>query len=287
MQTKTGTQGRCIFCGRPGLSKEHIFGDWLKYHIPLDMLQHTLVHHDGLDRLRRETTHNGDLFSRKVRVVCRKCNSGWMSKIQNDGKSVLVPLMRGDTPIIDRPAQLKLATWLTMVTMTAQYIRWEARSIPPSEFRAFYEKPSPINGWLILFGRFHPPTTIIPRAYRYQAFTFDGTMQLWVEPTKPPLQLQIPALEREVRHNAQSSLFVLNRFFAMTYCCPVEPIHIPTFVRRKYEVLPLARDNPAVIDTSGLIPINQDEVSAFTDALRITLDAVSGLASGSVYFPDP
>src|SRR6266566_295420 len=34
-------QGRCIFCGRTGLTKEHIWADWLKKFIPKNMKQYT------------------------------------------------------------------------------------------------------------------------------------------------------------------------------------------------------------------------------------------------------
>jgi len=38
----------------------------------------------------------GHREKKKLRVVCEKCNNGWMSEIENDSKPILTPFLNGD-----------------------------------------------------------------------------------------------------------------------------------------------------------------------------------------------
>jgi hypothetical protein len=82
------SQRKCIFWDGPKhctkLSGEHIWADWLKKYIPKDMVNHTSAQIRKYADREEQTvkTHGGDLRSRKMRVVCEDCNTGWMSTIQ-------------------------------------------------------------------------------------------------------------------------------------------------------------------------------------------------------------
>jgi hypothetical protein len=84
-------RGSCIFCQQQPptvkISKEHIFGDWLREMFPRDA---GTTHTHGIIKwpfpgsqlakpsiqTRIRPGHSG---SKKVRAVCETCNSGWMS----------------------------------------------------------------------------------------------------------------------------------------------------------------------------------------------------------------
>ena len=121
MRKKTRRQnlrqpGRCIFCGGFRMSKEHLFSDWLRELLPhspdhthtmgvADEGQHTVTQHQG---------HSG---TKKIRTVCVKCNSEWISGIDNTAKSVVPPIIRGEKTAITPEVQRAIATWLSKIAM--------------------------------------------------------------------------------------------------------------------------------------------------------------------------
>src|ERR1039457_52556 len=97
---------KCIFCGRSGdtveITREHVWADWLKEYIPKNDVRHTALHgiieRDGsLQHTIR--TWGGDAQSRRLRIVCRCCNNGWMGKLQEHAKDILIPLISGQPKV--------------------------------------------------------------------------------------------------------------------------------------------------------------------------------------------
>lgn len=35
---------------------------------------------------------SGDMHSRTLKILCKECNSGWVSKIENDAKPIIIDL---------------------------------------------------------------------------------------------------------------------------------------------------------------------------------------------------
>lgn len=119
----------CIFCEKQPpevqISKEHLFADWLRQYIPREMTEHrtrtALVHTNEPDKVSIQK-RTGDPHSRRLRCVCTTCNEGWMSRLQEQAKPFLVPLITGvDTPL-HRRAQRTLAAWIAMTIMVAENI---------------------------------------------------------------------------------------------------------------------------------------------------------------------
>ena len=96
------TKGRssCIYCGRSDhMTEEHIWADWLRQYIPRDMPRHKLVSAVVHSDLSKNTVdirkREGDPHSRKLKIACRDCNNGWMSRLQTNAKPYLVPMLLG------------------------------------------------------------------------------------------------------------------------------------------------------------------------------------------------
>lgn len=148
-------QGRCIFCQGTGLSKEHIFPKWMR----------TLLDTNGeaghsVDRMNISPLLNtnivtvtpasqdqqGHLFNRRLRVVCKLCNGGWMSGVEASAKNVLAKLITGETMRLDADAQEKLSFWTCLrvavferdhpptaaMTIEEYALIYEHRRIPPN-----------------------------------------------------------------------------------------------------------------------------------------------------------
>src|SRR4051794_16250232 len=128
----------CIFCGRPGMSKEHVFSDWINDVLPPDGT-HNRIRIRGFDAggginnpFHDASTHRqGGPATLTARVVCEECNSGWMSKLQDRAKPVLIPLINGKSASIGREAQGVLASWATMLSMTTEYLTSVPRQAIP------------------------------------------------------------------------------------------------------------------------------------------------------------
>ena len=64
----------------------------------------------------------GDPLRSKVRVVCETCNNTWLSAIQDAAKPLLIPMFDGATCVLGHEKQLTIATWISMATMTAEFL---------------------------------------------------------------------------------------------------------------------------------------------------------------------
>jgi hypothetical protein len=117
-------QGKCIFCDGCGLTKEHVWADWLKPYLPKNVVNH---------QISRETIfparsfhdvqlRSGSVQSGRLRIVCLSCNTGWMSVLQNNTKPILMPLILGHEFTLTRRAQTTLAAWIAMFSMVAEFI---------------------------------------------------------------------------------------------------------------------------------------------------------------------
>src|SRR6266478_112392 len=117
---------KCIFCGKPGMSNEDVWGRWLRPYVRADMRKH----HFYAERINRPGEPNtasarlraGDPLHSKVRVVCETCNNGWMSMIQERAKPILIPLIQGKATILGIEAQQTVASWCAMATMTGEFL---------------------------------------------------------------------------------------------------------------------------------------------------------------------
>lgn len=113
----------CIFCGKPANSREHIFAEWLHPYLPKSgEVNHKAVfvtmEYDGdvvAEKLRAGEGHSG-----RAKVVCADCNSGWMSRLQNQAKPFLLPMVRGSQIPLFTKHQTIIAAWAAMFTMVVE-----------------------------------------------------------------------------------------------------------------------------------------------------------------------
>ncbi len=117
--------GRCIFCGNTGLTKEHLFADWLTELFPRtadDTHTHgKIITWEPTPKFLGEC-RQGHSGSRKVRKVCSTCNNGWISGIDSKAKEVSLPLIKGSFSSVTPEMQLHLATWFSKIAMVGDAI---------------------------------------------------------------------------------------------------------------------------------------------------------------------
>jgi hypothetical protein len=208
---KTSTKGSaaprlCIFCQQPKpMSKEHIWGDWLKTHIPQTMNKHNMqavrINRPGEQNTGNIFLRAGDPLRSTVRVVCVDCNNQWLSEIQNRVKPFLIPLIKGQRTVLGPEAQLRVAAWCAMATMTAEFIDRDPNTIAV---------PQGDRDWLLNNGTAPPGWRIWLAHYRRHKWPAQ-----WVHLTLPILEgKDTPAPDAGyVLPNTQVTTFVVGELY--------------------------------------------------------------------------
>ena len=116
----------CIFCGCTPLSKEHFWPNWanalLKHPGGTHRVEHsTKKHKSNFVAKQTITKRPGQASSFKLRIVCTRCNNGWMSSIEESTKPILSNMIAGDTIILSIQAQRKLSEWIILKMLIAEY----------------------------------------------------------------------------------------------------------------------------------------------------------------------
>jgi hypothetical protein len=149
---------RCIFCDQPGLTKEHLWPNWLKSFLPRQATDH--YHVTGSSavadskifasdaQLKRQT---GDIRSRRVKVVCRACNHSWMGKLQEAAKPKLVPLHGAWSRLSVYDCEA-VSAWAVMFTIIVERLDVSTAAATAAERRAFSLDRRPPANWMIWVG---------------------------------------------------------------------------------------------------------------------------------------
>jgi hypothetical protein len=150
--------GRCISCNSLGLTREHMWADWLRDYIPRERIEHytafkTFVPDKAEQTLKRRT---GDPHSTRIKCVCRKCNNEWMGKLQENAKPYLVPMLEGKNISLFRNGQNAIAAWATMMVMVSEYLEKDQGmvAIPSADRHWLYKQHRPPSSrWRIWIGQ--------------------------------------------------------------------------------------------------------------------------------------
>ena len=105
----------CIFCSAQASSREHVWPSWLVARFS-DAAARTYFE--------RRQVPVGDWASPelKVKAVCKVCNNGWMSKMEQRTQPTIERLL--DTPLtqIDTSEQVALAAWAVKTSMVFEAV---------------------------------------------------------------------------------------------------------------------------------------------------------------------
>jgi hypothetical protein len=147
-----------VFCGRTGeLTKGHIWPDWIKKFLPPVARTHlqtvgeigptTSLGKGGLVLLRR--TRQGHAGSRELRNTCSKCNSGWMSRLENAAMPIAGPLFQNRTSVIQTFDQRMLAAFLCLINMRVEFTNIATQAASAEDRQWLMKTFEPRNNWKI------------------------------------------------------------------------------------------------------------------------------------------
>ncbi len=160
---KLSTQKRCIFCRQSGLSREHIFGDWLRAIFPrssADTHLHGMTTWGqaksgkiyAMPTLKIEQGHSG---SKKVKHVCKACNNGWMSRMEMRARPILMPLIQGTFHKLSVFDQKSLAGWVAKTIMVAEFTYPDRVAVSEDDRLRMYASQEPSDNWKIWIAHYN------------------------------------------------------------------------------------------------------------------------------------
>jgi hypothetical protein len=199
---------KCAFCEFRGrLSKEHLWPDWLWdfFGSSDDRTVHftNMRRNDpGSDKMivvekgRGKLDRPGHFLRQTLRIVCKSCNNGWMSRAVNEAKPHLLPLLEGRIGALDAVASDKVVSLLVLMTMVYEYAHLPTLAVPQRQREQFRDTLAPPHNWRAWLGFFDRDCSMF-RTHRGMAVGRVG--QVWPE-----------------QCNAQITTFGLGRLFAMT-----------------------------------------------------------------------
>lgn len=150
-------QGRCVFCRGRELTKQHIWPKWLKKINQPEVTSHSQVkvsatYVAGAPAVRAKT-HQGHSGSRTARKVCKKCNNGWIERLEERIRHPVTSLMAGKPIVLESGTQRDVAAWITLVTMMVEFTDPPSLASPRTDYIRFYESGHPPDHWKVWLAR--------------------------------------------------------------------------------------------------------------------------------------
>jgi hypothetical protein len=137
----TKPQRRCVFCARPGSSREDVFAEWISEVFPGTG---TFSMQRSAGRDKTGSRHMGLI----TRAACRLCNNGWMSVSEKKAKPLLAPVMQGRSATWSTTDRETVARWAfktaLMIDRSTAHVRH--RVVPADHFHHLYKQQVPPQG---------------------------------------------------------------------------------------------------------------------------------------------
>jgi hypothetical protein len=147
--SRTNSKPRCIFCQREQASGEHVFGQWVS-RLLVDGAPFTLTKTPG------RSASGLKMINVKARAPCEKCNGGWMSNSESEGKVLLPPVIRGEAVLWDAAQLARVARWTFKTALMLDRSSLASRVAPLRHFRYLFTHQSPPESVTVYLARHYP-----------------------------------------------------------------------------------------------------------------------------------
>jgi len=144
-------------------------------------------------RVHEEVVKQGSVFSVSPRVVCKACNSGWMSNLETRAIPALKPMVEVRSLSLTADDAALVATWAMKTAIIAQEVG--ERVTTRAQAKAFKAKQEPVPGTKIWLGEYDEKA-------RGNVWTFAWP---WVEDYRKP----------ELRANSFLEIFAAGRLLLL------------------------------------------------------------------------
>jgi len=259
---------KCVFCGDDAnrLTDEHVFGDWISKFF-IDELG---VQLDGMSEI---VDVKGNVkrypqvpFQQKVKIVCKKCNEGWMSRLESSVISDLKVMMSGKPKMLRHNLKRRLAFWCAKTALVLDHMHPQNMIVPESHFRELYEQQSALRSQVVLVA--------------FRSVTKEQPGELLASALKQPVtNVQVPISSPALTQSIQQNVAEGHAMYKITFA-------IGNFVALVFGhdfPMPLHLNSPHPI-ARHIWPINQ----RFLWSSELSIDSIGGLpAFHAAFAPNP
>ena len=150
----------CIFCGGQPTTNEHIWPRWSHAYLPKGQKKTlTLVATQLRDRTDIEyAIRGGDPHDWQVKCVDERCNNGWMRRIENRAKPIVLRMIRDSQTRISDQDQRVLASWVAIKAVVSEFYGADQRISHRTQRRRLRKTGSPpLDTWRIWIAQYSGP----------------------------------------------------------------------------------------------------------------------------------
>jgi hypothetical protein len=108
-------------CSTQGLNREDLWPVWV---VDLVVEERTSQIEQTLNTERAPVVYGGKRI--RGRCVCERCNSGWMSTLENATKPILQSMITDSDLVLDYAKQWATAVWTMRTAMVFEYVKGAA-----------------------------------------------------------------------------------------------------------------------------------------------------------------
>lgn len=108
------------------MSKEHFWPKWLSEYLPKHPVHSYISEFYSAEgkvpmRLAKKEERQGQVLSKKIRVVCNECNNGWMSQLEEKNKPTLLRILKKECKTISKEEIAHLALWSVVKCIVGEH----------------------------------------------------------------------------------------------------------------------------------------------------------------------
>lgn len=149
----------CIFCTRRADSDEDVIPKWIprllrKQEGERVPMRTTRFGHEPREQLAGESIQ-------KVGSVCRQCNNGWMSRLEEDVKPILKPMILGNPVTLTARQQERITTWMTKCAMMYESMATGEVFYNGLDCHHFMKTGSPLGATSVWLGQYNGGIRVI------------------------------------------------------------------------------------------------------------------------------
>lgn len=154
----------CIYCGKEGVTKEHVWGRWSRKHAPgtHPNFPHIVDRYLNFDPNGEKSSRKGHLNrpgstrSQTMKIACKVCNNGWMKANVDAAIPILTRMNYGYWGKISNLETQALVRWIAQFAMSFEFADRETVMIPQAVRSHFAETTQLAGHWIIAIGNAEP-----------------------------------------------------------------------------------------------------------------------------------
>lgn len=246
----------CIFCGKKGnKSKEHLWPEWMHEYLP-NIGDGSHVRESNLFQWKKpigdkKLKRQGHLFTTKFRVVCKDCNSGWMSRLEESVKSTFLKMIKGEKILLQKSDQELLSRWIALKVIVGEHAE-KGIHVTPKNDRLMLKEENRVPDYFVIYVCSHD--TKSDTAW----LRISNTLASSPKGPNPPLG--------NMTRNTQSVAFICGRVFIFVLASREQGIEPTEFIKMDglERLYPQELEN---IEWPTSIQVNKREMSKLAWAL--------------------